>query len=29
VLDLGLDLIWTATGSERDRHREDDRAAGH
>jgi nicotinate-nucleotide pyrophosphorylase (carboxylating) len=29
VLDLGLDLIWTATGNERDRHREDERAAGH
>jgi nicotinate-nucleotide pyrophosphorylase (carboxylating) len=29
VLDLGLDLIWTATGNERDRDREDERAAGH
>jgi nicotinate-nucleotide pyrophosphorylase (carboxylating) len=29
VLDLGLDLIWTATGNESDRDREDERAAGH
>jgi nicotinate-nucleotide pyrophosphorylase (carboxylating) len=29
VLDLGLDLIWTATGNERERDREDERAAGH
>ncbi|HEY6427346.1 MAG TPA: hypothetical protein VIX84_08945, partial [Acidimicrobiales bacterium] len=27
LLDVGLDLIWTATGNERDR--EGERAAGH